>query len=87
MALDVRSQACSYLRNGKVTVRAALPGSDRLPVQVEAVVQGNSGTYLVDLIDQRWRCSCGKAELCAHAAAVQLVTGHDGLARMSGESR
>lgn len=87
MAVDVRAMACNYLRNGKVTVKAALPGPELLPVQVEAVVKGNSATYLVDLIDGRWRCPCGEPAACAHVAAVQLVTGHDGLARKPGDSR
>lgn len=57
MAVDVRASACSYLRNGAVTVFAATgKGDDGAPLAVRA-----------------------------HIAAVQLCTGHPGLARKPGE--
>lgn len=87
---DVRSQACGYLRAGKVTVLVATGrgGGDR-PMAVRAHVQGQSSRYLVRRnYDGRWLCSCeAEADGCAHIASVRLVTGHDGPARKSGESR
>jgi hypothetical protein len=89
MAMDVRSQACSYLRAGKVTVFVATPGSDdATPLAVRAHVQGQSRRYFVRRnCDSRWLCSCeAEGDGCPHIAAVQLVTGHDGLARKPGET-
>ncbi|SET50746.1 hypothetical protein SAMN05421811_103258 [Nonomuraea wenchangensis] len=90
MAVDVRSQACSYLRAGKVTVFAATGRDDNdRPLAVRAHMQGQSGRYFVRRnYDGRWLCSCETGEAdCPHVAAVQLVTGHDGPASRTGESR
>jgi hypothetical protein len=84
MAVDVRSQACSYLRNGKVTVCVAGPDNFRPPEWVRARVAGQSSTYFVRLADGVWRCSCEETG-CPHVAAVQHCTGHDGMARKPGE--
>jgi len=75
--------ACSYLSRGKVTVTNATPGDGqaRRPAEVVAIVEGNSGKYLVTLRDGAWSCTCGRPAECAHAAAVQLVTGWPSLAR------
>ncbi len=84
MAVDVRGKACAYLRNGQVTVHTALREEGdglRVPYYVIADVVGHSSTYLVRLDDGVWTCTCGKPESCAHVGAVQLVTGHPGVAR------
>ncbi|TDD54560.1 hypothetical protein E1286_05045 [Nonomuraea terrae] len=88
MAVDVRSLACSYVRNGNVAVVSATPAddADRQAGHVIAYVHGQSRTYQVTLGRRGWSCTCEEANSCPHAAAVQLVTGHDGLARKSGES-
>jgi hypothetical protein len=88
MAVDVRSQACSYLRAGQVTVFVATGRDDvNRPMAVRAYVQGQSGRYFVRRnYDGHWLCSC-KEDDCPHAAAVQLVTGYDGLARKPGERK
>ena len=88
MPADVRSQACAYARNGKVAVVSAssAEGAGRRAGHVIAYVTGQSGTYQVTLGRRGWSCTCGEADSCAHAAAVQLVTGHDGLARKPGEA-
>ena len=87
MPADVRSQACAYLRAGKVTVvvAARCDREGQRPELVRARVEGNSSTYFVRLNDGVWLCSC-EEDGCPHAAAVQLVTGHDGLARKPGEA-
>ncbi|MEU4577472.1 hypothetical protein [Nonomuraea sp. NPDC023979] len=86
--MDVRAQACSYLRAGRVTVTAAAAtehdGQRRADV-VRAHVDGHSSTYLVHLVDNTWSCTCRRPAECAHVAAVQLVTGHPSLARKPGK--
>ena len=88
MATDVRSKACSYLRAGKVTVAVAVRGRDDAtrPDFVRAHVEGYSSAYVVRLQNGGWTCTCGDAEHCAHAAAVQLATGHPSLARKAAKS-
>lgn len=82
MATDVRSQACAYLRNGKVTVLAATwDGDARRADEVHAEVVGQSATYLVGLSLKGWSCSCDRPADCPHIAAVQIVTGWPSLAR------
>ena len=82
MPIDVRSKACSYLRGGAVTVLAATwHGDARRADEVHAQVVGHSSTYLVTLTLGAWNCTCGRPAECAHAAAVQLVTGWPSLAR------
>jgi hypothetical protein len=84
MAVDVRSQACAYLRAGQVTVFVATGRDDvNRPMAVRAYVQGQSGRYFVRRnYDGCWLCSCeAEGYGCAHIASVQLVTGYDGLAR------
>jgi uncharacterized Zn finger protein len=78
MAADVRSLACTYIRNGAVRVVKARWGDS--PAFVRARVAGRGSTYFVRLNDGVWTCSCGEPDSCAHTAAVQLVTGHEGLA-------
>ncbi len=82
MPMDVRAQACAYLRAGKVRVCSAGPGNYHPPEWVRARVEGQSSTYFVRLADGRWVCSCGE-DGCPHVAAVQLCTGHGGLAAPS----
>jgi uncharacterized Zn finger protein len=82
MAADVRSLACSYVRNSAVRVVKARHGDP--PTFVRARVSGRQTTYFVRLTDGVWACSCGEPDSCAHVAAVQLVTGHDGLASPAG---
>jgi hypothetical protein len=73
---DIRSKALAYIRNGKVRVsHASSAGVSRTPYDVLAYVDGHNSTYLVRFTANAWSCSCQRAE-CAHAAAVQLVTGH-----------
>jgi uncharacterized Zn finger protein len=85
MAADVRSLACSYVRDGGVLVcRASGGGNDSPPTVVRARVQGRRARYFVRLNDGVWVCSCDEPDLCAHVAAVQLVTGHEGLASPAG---
>lgn len=73
---DTRTKALSYLRHGKVRVaHATSAGVSRTPYDVLAYVDGFQSTYLVRFTANEWSCSCGGDE-CAHAAAVQLVTGH-----------
>ncbi|MER7361880.1 hypothetical protein [Nonomuraea wenchangensis] len=88
MAVDVRSQACSYARNGKVAIVSAAPaeGDHRRAGSVTAYVEGQSRRYQVTLGRHGWSCTCEETG-CPHAAAVQLVTGYDGLASRSRESR
>ncbi len=82
MAVDVRGKACAYLRSGKVTItRATDVAGPRRPVFVQAHVEGHSSTYVVMLHNGAWSCTCGKPDTCAHVGAVQLVTGHPGVAR------
>lgn len=72
---DVRSKALSYLRDGRVTLLTVNTAKHTLqPFAVGAMVQGFKGRYWVRLNAQGWLCSCATAG-CAHAAAVQLVTG------------
>ncbi|MFI6883421.1 hypothetical protein [Streptosporangium canum] len=72
---DVRSKALGYLRDGRVTLLTVNTAKHSLrPYAVGAMVQGFQGRYWVRLNAQGWLCSCALAE-CAHAAAVQLVTG------------
>jgi uncharacterized Zn finger protein len=82
MAVDVRAVACNYLRKGRVTVLSAITQDQPKPWHVYATVAGLSGReYAVTLaFDGIWDCTCGEAASCGHAAAVQLVTGHEGLA-------
>lgn len=82
MAVDVRSQACSYARNGAVAVVSATPAEadHRQAGHVIAYVRGQSRTYQVTFGNAGWVCACGEADTCPHAAAVQMVTGHEGLA-------
>jgi hypothetical protein len=42
---------------------------------VGALVQGFNARYWIELQNERWLCSCGSSEPCAHLAAVQIVTG------------
>ncbi|MEV0616099.1 hypothetical protein AB0I81_22490 [Nonomuraea sp. NPDC050404] len=82
MAVDVRAKACSYLRAGAVKVHVAMPPAGaRLATHIEADVEGHSSTYVVRLTENGWTCTCGRAEECAHAAAVQICTGWPSLAR------
>lgn len=78
---DIRAQALTYLRDGKVTIGAARrPVTADRPDFVSARVIGHNGTYLVHLLDGVWTCSCkavtDDGEPCPHLAAVKLVTGH-----------
>jgi hypothetical protein len=86
MPVDVRSQACKYLVNGRVVVFAAGPDDFRPPEWLRAQVDGRAGSYFVQLADGAWRCSCEEAG-CPHVAAVQHCTGYDGLARKPGERK
>lgn len=73
---DLRAKALAYLRDGKVRVSAAASaGVSRTPYDVLAYVDGHQSTYLVRFTANTWGCSCQRTD-CAHAAAVQLVTGH-----------
>ena len=73
---DTRSRALAYLRDKKVRIsHATSAGVSRTPYDVLAYVDGHQSTYLVRFTANAWSCSCQCAE-CAHAAAVQLVTGH-----------
>jgi uncharacterized Zn finger protein len=83
MPPSVRSMACSYLIAGDVRVCKSGPGNDEPPTMVRARVRGRSARYFVRFSDGRWLCSCGEPDSCAHVAAVQLCTGHDGLAEPS----
>ena len=84
MPMDVRSQACSYLRNGNVTFFVATPGGDdSTPLAVRAHVQGHSRRYFVRRnYDGRWLCSCEEdGDQCPHIAAVKMITGYPSAAR------
>lgn len=73
---DIRTKALAYLRDKKVRVsHASSAGVSRTPYDVLAYVDGHNSTYLVRFTADEWSCSCQRPE-CAHAAAVQLVTGH-----------
>jgi hypothetical protein len=81
MAMDVRSQACSYLRDGRVRVFVARPGGDDdKPLAVRAYVYGWSRRHFVRLnYGGAWLCSCtARGDACPHIAAVKLVTGYGG---------
>ncbi|WP_141576195.1 hypothetical protein [Actinomadura sp. WMMA1423] len=84
---DVRSKALSYLRDENVRIMHAdtPPGGTR-PDEVRALVRGYRGTYQVVLTDGVWSCACG-ADECAHAAAVQTVTGYRSAASKADTSR
>jgi hypothetical protein len=79
---DVRAKALNYLRSGAVHVLYARTTADaRRPVEVVAVVEAHTGVRRVELRDETWSCTCPDYDDgCAHAAAVQLVTGHDSAA-------
>lgn len=73
---DIRAKALAYLRDGKVRVSyATSAGMSRTPYNVLAYVDGHNDRYLVRFTEDAWTCSCQRVD-CAHAAAVQLVTGH-----------
>lgn len=80
MAVDVRSQACSYYRNDGINLVSVTPGEDGRAAHVIALVRGVSRTYQVTFGKRGWSCTCGEADSCAHVASVQKCTGHDGLA-------
>ncbi|RCG21939.1 hypothetical protein DQ384_36375 [Sphaerisporangium album] len=83
MAVDVRSKALGYLRSGAVRVLvASTMGPARRPYFVEAHVDGHQSTYIVRFELHEWTCTCHEAD-CAHAAAVQLATGHESAAAPS----
>lgn len=74
---DIRSKALNYLRSGAVNVFHAQSPRDGTPArEVNALVQGHKGRYVVDFIGGIWSCTCGRPSPCPHVAAVQLVTGH-----------
>lgn len=81
MGTDVRAQACSYLRDARVTIREAISQDQPRPWMVSARVVGYSSTYVVALADGAWSCTCHRPAECPHVAAVQLVTGHPSLAQ------
>lgn len=83
MPRDLRAAALHYLRSGAVTVLTASTPKDgpRVPLFVEALVDGHTSTHRVRLtIGEGWSCSC-RYDGCAHLAAVQMVTGADTDAR------
>lgn len=75
------------------TADGSIPGWPTAARYVRAQVIGNSGVYRVAYRDGEWSCTCshmqpktgGDADaamsVCAHASAVQLVTGHPSRAR------
>jgi hypothetical protein len=73
---DLRAKALGYLRDEKVRVLYAATIKPNLrPHTVGALVQGFNGRYWVEFDSDRWLCSCGSSEACAHVAAVQIITG------------
>ena len=78
---DMRTRALAYLRDGNVTVwHTRTRRGDRAPQEVVAVVNGHHARYQIQMRHQTWSCTCqavtSDGTTCAHAAAVQLVTGH-----------
>ncbi|NEA21548.1 hypothetical protein [Actinomadura bangladeshensis] len=73
---DLRTKTLAYLREENVRIMHAdtPPGGTR-PDEVRALVRGYQDTYRVVLTAGVWSCTCG-AEECAHAAAVETVTGY-----------
>ena len=88
MAVDIRGMACAYLRAGAVDPAGGVGGgrqhprlADRRPV-VRAQVIGNSGVCSHSHMQTRTGGDVDAAmSVCAHASAVQLVTGHPSRAR------
>lgn len=77
------------------TADGSIPGWPTAARYVRAQVIGNSGVYRVAYRDGEWSCTCSHSHMqtrtggdadaamsvCAHASAVQLVTGHPSRAR------
>lgn len=74
---DIRSKALGYYRDGGIRILHSLTPmhGPRVPYEIDADVIGFNSTYKVRLDDGIWTCTC-HGEDCAHAAAVQLATGH-----------
>ncbi len=86
MSADVRTKALAYLRDERVrVVSAGTPEGHLRPYQVTAYVNGYTGRHTVTFEAGAWSCTCG-AVGCAHAAAVQLITGWQGPASKGGAS-
>jgi hypothetical protein len=81
----LRSKALAALREGRVCVTRADkadPETGTLrPQLVEAAVRSSrpgDRVYAVDMVGGKWLCTCqsgNSGDLCAHVAAVQMVTG------------
>ena len=88
--MSIRPSALAALRDGRVTVGIAqvAAGTSAPPYTVTAKVLSSrmDGThYWVRLKHGEWSCTC-TTPLCAHLAAVQLVTGHPSPARKEAAS-
>ncbi len=72
----LRAKALAYYRGESLRILAAatMTGA-RKPYFVEAHVDGHNSTYIVRYELGAWSCTC-HADGCAHAATVQLATGH-----------
>lgn len=80
----VRRKALGYLRDERVRVTSAVTPPHALrPYTVSALVDGHNGRYRVTFDAGAWSCTCERLA-CAHAAAVQLVTGWTGPASKGG---
>jgi hypothetical protein len=79
---DVRAQALSCLRDGRVQIvharciKVAGGPPDEVIAKVASARPDSNRVYVVDHMDGLWTCTCRLLEGCAHIAAVQLVTGH-----------
>ncbi len=83
MGDHLRAKALTYYRSGAVRVlnAATVLPADR-PYFVEARVLGHRSHYIVRYELGGWTCTC-HADGCAHAAAVQLATGHESAAALT----
>lgn len=87
---DLRAQALGYLRSGAVEVQQVTTvkdGDENTTRTIMATVRGHHGSYVVDgrigfdydgaQAWAAWACTCRNytTDVCAHRAAVQLITG------------
>lgn len=80
MTPELRKKALAVLREGRlqlqhVTCRRTAHDVDEVVGRVQSSRAGGPA-YAVDFLDDCWTCTCRPNELCAHIAAVQMVTGH-----------
>lgn len=76
----LRPKALAILRTGRLTVidvstHRSGGRADEVIARVMSSRQGGP-TYAVDLMSDRWTCTCRAGGHCPHELAVRMVTGH-----------